>query len=392
MKYLFFASNHGLPKTLYVDYRDAGYKIILVSLNTNVSGLFDYFVRFNSRVIPYSYLENLPFLSDCEQIIVRNYIEPGSHRISGLPSHVYHFCILGDTHHMKGALLDAFDFISQNPVTILTSYANPFDCLLLSRFFPNIRSVKAYPLELHSTFWSNNHLSDLPNARDPAILLCASLNRFQKPRSRLVRQILMNKKLCLLFELLPFQGNPNCYMKSLQSYMYSFVPLNGGQISPQISCAISCGNIPISTSVEQMTLHSCYSFFRQYTLHLELKSLSFLNLQSLIQKHSYMSLQLHEERRAFYHKNKSFLSELDFLHDEAYDLDSSHIRIDSLDNLPRQYIYNLFSLIDSTLTASCDCTLSPDRLNLLAHKKSTLPQSILSIYKLFVFYHDLPAL
>ena len=115
-------------------------------------------------------------------------------------------------------------------------------------------------------------------------------------------------------------------------------------------------------------------------------------LKSLIEKYAYLSFQLSDQLSLIDGKNKNFPSELDFLEDDTFNLDNTDILVKSIFDLPKQSIYGLFRQIDLLFVASVGYGLRLDRVDIPVREKPFLPQSLLSIFNLFKFYHGFSAL
>lgn len=390
MKFFLLASTHGLTVDHYDDYHRAGYSVIIASSRYPVNGCYDHFVKIPGTKTSFAFIEDhIHGIRDAEEVIVKNYIEPGSQRIYSIPEHVYHYCLLGDTHHLTGGFLDAYTFIRENPVDILSSYANPFDAILLSRLIPDIKSIKAFPIELHSTAWRNLSVTHnvLAKQRDSAILLCSTLNQFQRPRSAAIRQVVSDCRLSALFHLYPFQKNLENYHQLLTSFKYSFIPLNGGQISPQLVSSISCGNIPVVTHAEQLRLHHLYSFFRKYTLSLSLDKICASGIEELLVNADSMSLDLRRDLDSFGFQRFAVTTEISFLKSNHYNFKADNAMLAPLSDLSEDTAHDLFATIDELIYNSFPFVYRNAYCKVYLPSKVGMRPDLCELVDMFRFYH-----
>ena len=125
-----------VPQYIFDEYKRSGWELVAIkpkNINSDHS-----FIRETSTL--YIHEDNrscqniLKILSkyiSYSEVILRQYIEYGSFLLNDIPKEVFHLVVLGDTHHLKGLIKRSVEFLSSNIPTILTSYANPADALIV---------------------------------------------------------------------------------------------------------------------------------------------------------------------------------------------------------------------------------------------------------------------
>ena len=263
--YLIYPSSISpLPESILFQYSSSGVYIINIVGSSTASGLVihpDYAVlHVTHDCISFPHLSSL--LGSCFDICtlsIRLYIEPCAFVITEIPACVPFLAVLGDTHHIPGSLKYAFNFLSSCLPTVLTSYANPGDALLIGRLL-NLppASILLYPpsLIVKNTLGTSSGLDLEPSSsRTKYVALCSTLSRFQLPRSALIRYILRYPDILQLFYLFPFQRTPAAFKRILSRFSFLYVPTNGSQISPQVFAGLFMGLNIISDCHFQLSLH-----------------------------------------------------------------------------------------------------------------------------------------
>ena len=153
------------------------------------------------------------------------------------------------------------NFLSSNIPTILTSYANPADALIVGMILGLSKNqICLYPpsLVVRNTFQGLELNKKELTAAKNLYGLCSTLTNYQIPRTKLLRYILTNVPNHSGLFLFDFVDSPSAYKKLLLSLSGIIIPTNGSQISPQLSSASALGLKVLSDCGFQLLFHDDY--------------------------------------------------------------------------------------------------------------------------------------
>ena len=218
-------------------------------------------LRLTSNHISFDRLINLlPALIDSSSII-RTYLELGSLYVADYPPYIRNCVILGDTHHIPGCFSFCYHYLLNNNASILTSYANPADAILLEQLLPSkvIYSYLYPPFLVCSNTLDISTLSKLSCtiSSQPSLGFCCSLTHYQHKRSQVCRHLLSNSFLSDFLHFHSFLSKVDFTTFLSEQNLY-IVPTNGGQISPSVLAAFATNCFVISNCFNQLTLHQEY--------------------------------------------------------------------------------------------------------------------------------------
>jgi len=266
-----YPSRNEVPRYIYREYERAGYRLVVVIPRSSLNGIHEFdpelgIVYVNPSNASCRYvIEVIRRRILVGEIILRQYIDYGSFIMADIPRRVSHLVVLGDTHHLVGLIANALKFLRSNKPTVLCSYANPGDALIIGKILGlEARQICVYPpsLVMRNTLGGVSErdieISKYEVYKQKVYGMCATLSEYQIPRSKMLRYLMLNKEAAQYVELFEFISEPGGFMKNLGSMSALIVPTNGSQVSPQTVTAAGLGLNVISDCEYQLLLHDDY--------------------------------------------------------------------------------------------------------------------------------------
>jgi len=208
------------------------------------------------------------------QCIIRNYIEPGSIFVTdNWDLSLGSYAVIGDTHHIKGAIRHAYRQLEAYPPLAIISLANPLHLGLWGKLNCPLLT---YPWHSYIDNHTTRNLVTSPERKNSRLSICASLTHVQNRRSMYIKQLLSSPNLNRI-DFFVRQKDIDKYLDRLLLSSFCLVPSLNYQVSPQIYFSLRANSFPLVECRDQLV----YSKSDIMLSHFCLDSYSLMELVTL---------------------------------------------------------------------------------------------------------------